>query len=746
MKNILPLLLIVLFYCNKTSAQYNYKGKVIDAKTNQPIESVLISSILNEKNEKTITNENGSFSLKSTFEKDSLEISSIGYENKKLFTVANEDIKIILEPKALSLADVTIKSSKFSKLNVIGKVDLKLKPVVSSQELLRIVPGLFIAQHAGGGKAEQIFLRGFDLDHGTDINITVDGIPVNMVSHAHGQGYADAHFIIPETVNNIDFGTGSYYANQGNLTTAGYVAFATHKTINKSFIQTEIGGFGTKRTVAMFDLFKQNKSLTNAYVAGEYYYFDGPTINKQALNRVNVFSKFNTTLSQHTSISLSASAFKSNWNASGQLPQRAIESGLVDRFGSLDPSEGGNTERYNFNAIVTSYFNNNATLTNQLYYTKYHFNLFSNFTFFLNDSINGDEINQSENRNIIGFTSKYNNKKYINNIIPLESEYAAGFRFDNIQDNNLSNAVKRSFNGHIKLGDIKELNTFFYTNQQISFNKLSVNVGARVDLFSFSYLDKLVKNSSFQSETKAIVSPKLNIQYTFNNKVQSYLKLGKGFHSNDTRVVVSNEGKDILPSAYGIDLGFVLKPSQNFYINFALWMLQSNQEFVYVGDDGNIEPSGKSIRRGIDIITRYQINKNLFLNNNFNYSYARSLDALPGENYIPLAPSFTASGSLIFKQQKGINASLNYRTIANRAANEDNSIIAKGYFLADANISYSKNQFEFGFSVENIFNSTWNEAQFATTSRLQHEIAPETELNFTPGNPRFGKFKISYSF
>lgn len=746
MRNLQLLLLIILFSSTQSFSQYNYKGKVLDAKTNQPIESVLITSILNERNEKVITNENGSFNLISSFEKDSLEISSIGYESKKLSATANDDIKITLEPKALSLADITIKASKFSKLNIISKIDLKLKPVVSSQELLRIVPGLFIAQHAGGGKAEQIFLRGFDIDHGTDINITIDGMPVNMVSHAHGQGYADAHFIIPETVNNIDFGTGPYYANQGNLTTAGYVSFATHKTINNSFIQTEFGGLGTKRTVAMFDIFKKNKQITNAHVAGEYYYFDGPTINKQALNRFNLFSKFNTTLSQNTSISISASAFNSFWNASGQLPQRAIESGLVDRFGSLDPSEGGKTERYNFNAITTHYLNNNATLTNQLYYTKYNFNLYSNFTFYLNDSINGDEIKQSEKRNILGFTSKLNTKKYINNIIPIQAEYAVGFRYDNITDNSLSNAVKRNFLNYIKLGDIKELNTFLYTNQQINFNKWAITVGARFDMFQFSYFDKLNKSIQQPNQNKAIVSPKLNIQYTFNNKVQSYLKLGKGFHSNDTRVVISNSGKDILPAAYGVDLGVILKPTPSLYINVALWMLKSDQEFVYVGDDGNIEPSGKSIRRGIDLITRYQINKNLFLNNNFNYSYARSVDALPGENYIPLSPSFTASGSLIYKKQEGFSASLNYRNIANRAANEDNSIVAKGYFLADANISYSVKKLEFGFSVENIFNTTWNEAQFATTSRLQHENTPITELNFTPGNPRFAKFKISYSF
>ncbi len=176
-----------------------------------------------------------------------------------------------------------------------------------------------------------------------------------------------------------------------------------------------------------------------------------------------------------------------------------------------------------------------------------------------------------------------------------------------------------------------------------------------------------------------------------------------------------------------------------------MWYLHSAQEFVYVGDEGIVEPSGRSSRKGIDIITRYQVNKNFFVNNNFNYAHSRAIDEKQGENYIPLAPTFTANGSLIYKKLQGFNAGLHYRTIANRAANEDKSIIANGYFLVDASIAYTTSKFELGVSVDNIFNRQWNEAQFATTSRLQQEQFPITELNFTPGNPRFLKFKISYN-
>ncbi len=745
MKNILFLLTILLV--SKTSfAQFIFKGKVIDAKTQQPVESAIISVFQLEKNEKGISNESGIFYLSSNQEKDSIEIISIGYEKKKVEIIANTNLNIALEPSVVSLSDITISSSGFIKTNTISKIDLKLKPVVNSQELLRIVPGLFIAQHAGGGKAEQIFLRGFNVDHGTDINISIDGMPVNMVSHAHGQGYADAHFIIPETVNNIDFGTGPYYANLGNLNTAGYVAFSTHHTIKKSFLQIEVGSFRTSRTVAMIDLFKNNKQNSNAYIAGEFYYFNGPTIHPQNLNRFNLFSKYNTSISKNTKLSISASAFKSGWDASGQLPTRAVETGFVDRFGSLDPTEGGNTKRYNFNAIVTHYLKNTNTLVNQFYYTNYHFSLFSNFTFFLNDSINGDGINQSEDRNIFGFNSKYSTNKYLNNTHSINSEYGVGFRYDNIANNNLSQVVKRVFLNNIKYGDIKEFNSFAYTNHQLNLNKLSISVGTRVDYFNFNYFDKLEKADQLPQQSKAIISPKINFQYNFNNKFQSYLKFGKGFHSNDTKVVVANNGKEILPAAYGVDLGFISKPSPSLYVNIALWYLQSEQEFVYVGDDGNIEPSGRSARSGIDLITRYQINKNIFFNNNFNYSHSRAMDEKKGDNYIPLAPTFTASGSLIYKKLQGLNASLQYRAIANRTANKDYSIVAKGYFLVDASLSYSTKKIELGLSVENLLNSKWNEAQFATTSRLQHELMPITELNFTPGNPCFLKFKMSFSF
>ncbi len=742
-KQVSLIIAICFLTIHASFSQTLIKGKVIDAISKQPIESAFIS-ILNE-NINTATDKYGQFQLTIKTSNTPIMVSLIGYQ-PSILPVNSANIKVELQPVVVNLKDINISNntSTKNKFNSITKIDLDLKPVKNTQELMSIVPGLFVAQHAGGGKAEQIFLRGFDSDHGTDIQVSVDGMPVNMVSHAHGQGYADAHFIIPETINNIDYGTGPYYTQHGNLNTAGYVSFATYNNIPQSRIQVEAGRFNTFRTLAMIDLLKKNKEKQSAYIAGEFNYTDGPTLDKQSFNRINIFGKYNLALSNNTFLTASLSAFSSKWDASGQVPTRAIEDGTIDRFGSIDPSEGGNTERYNANIILARTFKNGDTWENQTYYSMYKFNLFSNFTFFANDPINGDGIQQAENRNIFGYSSKYNQRKVYKNWT-LNSTYGVGIRYDATNNSQLANVVKRKFLSNVKLGNIKEANAFGYINEQVNFEKFLIEGGLRFDYLHFSYLDKLNTVQS-PSQGKSILSPKINIQYTFNKSIQVYIKAGKGFHSNDSRVVTANNGNEILPAAYGRDIGFILKPTKNLFINVAFWQLNLDQEFVYVGDDGNIEPSGKSRRQGIDVLARYQFNNNIFANINYNFTNPKSIGAPKGEDYIPLAPTATSTGGLFYKKKLGINGGLSYRYIKDRAANEDNSIVAKGYFLMDASINYSRPKYEIGLAAENIFNIKWNEAQFATESRLYNEPAAVTELNFTPGTPLFIRAKLAVFF
>ena len=345
-------------------------------------------------------------------------ISFIGYEaftqNVDIKADKNTKLDVPLSPGTLQLADVTVtahNSNNTNNLTSISTIDIKLRPVNTSQDVLRMVPGLFVAQHAGGGKAEQIFLRGFDCDHGTDINLSVDGLPVNMVSHAHGQGYSDLHFIIPETIASVDFNKGPYYADKGNFTTAGYVAFKTENVLERNMFKFETGQFGLGRTVTMINLLCKKRATDNfkqnAYIAAEFVRSDGYFQNAQDFRRLNVLGKYTAWWKDKDMINVTLSTFDSKWNASGQIPSRAVESRLLPRFGSIDPTEGGNTQRINASVKQIHTFNNGGVLENQAFFTKYDFNLYSNFTFFLKDAVNGDQINQSESRKIFGYTGSY---------------------------------------------------------------------------------------------------------------------------------------------------------------------------------------------------------------------------------------------------------------------------------------------------------------------------------------------------
>jgi outer membrane receptor protein involved in Fe transport len=273
---------------------------------------------------------------------------------------------------------------------------------------------------------------------------------------------------------------------------------------------------------------------------------------------------------------------------------------------------------------------------------------------------------------------------------------------------------------------------------------LSVTGSVRFDYFQFRYHDRLT--GSVKSTSKSIVSPKLNVTYQVDSKTQLYLRTGFGFHSNDTRVVAEQDDINVLPRAFGIDLGANSKLTDRLLLDFAIWRLDLEQEFVYVGDEGMVEPSGRTRREGIDLSLRYEISPWLFADTDLNFTLPRSKDEPEGNNYIPLAPTFSTIGGLTFMFKNGINGSLRYRYLADRAANEDKSVIADGYMLADATLNYSRPKFEIGFAAENLLNVDWNEAQFDTASRLKDEVDPVSEIHFTPGTPFFMKIKLSFFF
>ena len=258
--------------------------------------------------------------------------------------------------------------------------------------------------------------------------------------------------------------------------------------------------------------------------------------------------------------------------------------------------------------------------------------------------------------------------------------------------------------------------------------------------------DHLAPQFLRQTQSKGITSPKLNLFFDASPKVRVYAHAGIGFHSNDTRVVVARAGNEILPKAYGIETGLIWKPVPSLMLNIGAWQLDMDQEFVYVGDEAVVEPGGRTRRKGIDLSARWQLSSWLMADVDFNYTHPRAKDEPEGNNYIPLAPTLTSIGGLTARLHGGFYSSMRYRYIADRPANEDNSITAKGQFVMDLLAGWKNEHFEASVSVQNLFDVEYNDAQFETESRLQNEAVPVSELHFTPGSPFFLKGSVSYFF
>ena len=736
-------------------------GTVYDQSTNLPLSGVNVR--LTETSKATLTNELGQYRFDGLAAGSyTVALSHVGFGPQTVTILIRDDqttvVKTALASAPVQLSEVMVSSQRAHDQQLISSLDIKLRPIVNSQEILRLVPGLFIGQHAGGGKAEQIFLRGFDLDHGTDIRLTVDGMPVNMVSHAHGQGYADLHFVIPELVEGVDFKKGPYNAEKGNFTTAGWADFRTRTALDRSFVKLETGQYDTYRAVAGLDLLKLGKAAdrtanTNqsAYLASEYSYTNSYFDSPQRFKRLNVVGKYHGHIAPNTNLTLTGSTFWSKWNHSGQIPDRAVASGLTDFFGSIDPSEGGETSRTNVNAQLVTVTPRNHVIKNQVFYSNYNFELYSNFTFFREDTVNGDQIRQKEHRNLFGYNGSYSTRMTVGQS-HWTTTVGAQYRQDLTNGTELSHTLNRSITLQQKqFGDINEVNAGLYADELVQVSdRFTIDAGVRVDYLRSQYTDRLSAVATTQHVAQTIVSPKLNIYYTANPRLQLYLNTGKGFHSNDARVVAQavpqRRTGQILPGAYGSDLGLIVKPFPKLLINAAAWYLWLQQEFVYVGDEGVVEPSGRSRRQGIDVSVRYQLTHALYADLDLNTAKPRSIDAESGHNYLPLAPTFTSTGGLSIKTNAGFSGSLRYRYMGNRPANEDNSIVARGYFVNDLQANYTKRAYTLGLSVQNLFNVRWKETQFATTSRLRGEAAPIEEIHFTPGTPFFARLSLTYFF
>lgn len=746
-------LFIILLFCLDTSfAQKNSTGiYFVNGNSKIPVQDVTV--LVDSGDITLISDANGFINIRQLPANcKKLFLSCTGYESLMFdissITLRDNNTVVNLSPKVSSLSEIRIISSANREVyKTISDLDIHLRPINNSQEVLRMVPGLFIGQHAGGGKAEQIFLRGFDIDHGTDINISVDGIPVNMVSHAHGQGYADLHFVIPELIDKVNFNKGPYFADKGNFTTAGFAEFKTTDYLEDNFVKLEIGQFNTYRGVAGINLLKKQKyrRSQSLYFAGEASFTSGYFESSQDFNRFNGMLKYNGSLDNQNSITATLSSFTSKWNASGQIPNRKVTDGSIGFYGAIDNTEGGNTSRQNLNISLQSKLNNGGTFRNQLFYSMYDFELYSNFTFYKEDSINGDQVRQKEKRNILGFNSSYEKNGYLGKW-RTETKTGIQIRYDDVNDIELTRTKNRTINTkQIKLGDINELNIAAYVQKKIAVSKkVDISIAIRADHFANRYADKLAIN--LLRSTSAILSPKLNFNYRVNDNVHLYLFNGRGFHSNDTRVAVQQKGRKVLPAAYGSDFGAMIKAGRKLVLQSALWYLWLQQEFVYVGDEGIVEVGGKTRRVGLDLSARYELIENLFADADISIADPRALNVIKSQSYLPLAPRFSSAGGLTYRKETGFNGSLRYRYMNDRPANESNSVVAKGYFVVDVSINFVKKKWQAGISIQNLFNTKWKETQFDTESKLQDEAIPVSEIHFTPGVPFFAKTSFTFNF
>jgi outer membrane cobalamin receptor len=751
------LVVIALFAMAQASfAQKIFKGRIIDERTLQPIDYASVRA--NASGKTAATDRLGDFQLSLPADTATLQISYIGYKARTIkVTSTNKRVTISLSRGTIDLKEVQISPDLNNEsFHTLSALDLNLRPVNSSQDLMRLVPGLFIAQHMGGGKAEQIFVRGFDADHGTDLNVSVDGMPVNMVSHIHGQGYADLHFLIPETVDDFDYGKGPYYTDKGDFATAGYLNFTTKDALDKSMISLEAGRFNTFRGMAMLNLLDSaaKKKGENWYIAGEYNYTDGPFTFAEHYKRFNAFSKYTKQLNANNKLSLSASAFTTTWRASGEIPERAVaanttaiddngnpvkipeSSNPIGRFGTIDSAQGGKTSRFNFIAKLNTDLGNNLSLENEAYYTHYNFLLHVNSSFFAEDSLGGEQ-QQNQSRDMFGYNGKLSKRSYLGNSI-LTSTIGLGTRFDRTYGTERSDVTESDqLIDYVELGDIRQNNSSVYLDETLQSGKWLFNAGARLDYFNFHYQDS--------TQTKTVVSPKLNIQYTANDQVQLYLKTGKGFHSNSAIVAIGNNNLGTVPVAYGADLGLNWKPTSHLYINVAAWYLYLQQEFVY-DDDGDIVASGKTKRYGLDFSARYQLTNWLFADLNLNLAHPRLADSAKNTGYLALAPTFTSTGGLDFKLPNGINGGLSYRYMHRRPGNNTNTLVADGYYVTDLKLNYTQKRYEVGLTIENLFNTKWNEFEAEEVSQLRGESAPVDQMSFTPGTPFAARLRVALFF
>lgn len=631
-----------------------------------------------------------------------------------------------------------IGSASAASEGVVGYADFETRPLLRPGELVEVIPGMVAAQHSGGGKANQYFLRGFNLDHGTDFAASIDGAPLNLRAHPHMNGYLDLNFMIPETIEKVRFYKGVGYAQNGDFSAAGAADFTTYDRSEENYLELNASTDGDQRAliVGSADIGEDGTLL----YAGEHEWGNGPFERPEDLRKWSGFLKYTQPLAllgQEAKFRASLIGYDNSWYATDQMPLRAIQSGLISRFGTLDPDLGGKTSRMIASAGLTW---DKASLL--VYGESYSLRLFNNPTFFI-DPVRGDAFVQTTDRTALGARGQVSADMDIAGI-RAETRLGADIRTDFIDRAGLQRTIKRipfstirDDKGSVTLADIWADATVRWTSS------FRTTLGARLDHILYDFTALQPENSGNGSDTR--FSPKFAAALTMSEDLEAYASYGYAFHTNDARGALTRSdpltGDPVTPSpvfvaSRGGEAGLRWEPHATFNLSASLFQLALDSELIFVGDAGTSEPSDATRREGVEISSFWQPFSSLAIDVSGAWSRARFQNAPADAARIPNAVEFVGSAGVTFTGEDGWEASVRLRYIGEAPLLEDNSVRGASTFTVNAGVSKDFGPVYAGLDILNLTNSRDNEIQYFYASRLPGEAAPVEDLMIHPLHPR----------
>lgn len=628
---------------------------------------------------------------------------------------------------------------------VVGYADFEDRPLSRVGELVEVIPGVVATQHSGEGKANQYFLRGFNLDHGTDFSASLDGTPINLRTHGHGQGYLDLNFIIPELVERVDFRKGPYRASTGDFSSAGSARYNTYDSLNRNFAEVSIGEFGYVRGVAAGDV-KLGED-TNLILAVEGQIYDGPWVLDQNLEKINATAKLvHDTGPWH--VEVSASAYDSQWTSTDQVPRRAVQSGLIDRFGFIDDDLGGETTRYGATGRATYAHDDSAQTIVNAYAVSYDFSLFSNFTYFLDDPVNGDEFEQLDTRRYYGAGLTHNRNLNDRLAISIGTE----FRFDDISDIGLFKTAGRERVSTVRRDSVEELSFNIWGEAQYALtDTLRATFGLRGDYFDAT-VSALSDPRNGGSANDSLLSPSAALAWQATDSIEFYANYGQGFHSNDVRgatIAFDPQSGDpatpvpILVRSEGAEIGarFERGPLR---ATIALFTLDLDSELVFVGDAGTTEANDASSRTGVEAGMFWQPVD--WLVADLSAAYTDKEFKIPGNaTEIPNTVEGVIGGGVLARLDP-FTLSARLRYFGEAPLIEDGSVTSDPTTVVNLSGSYDWRDITLSLELLNAFDSQDSDITYFFESQLPGEAAPVEDIHFHPVEPRQVRVALRYYF